>query len=253
MSATAQSRVSLEVVIDSPAGARLATGHGADRLELCAGLLEGGLTPGPGLLHQTLAVTPLPVMVMARPRGGDFLYDDDEFTALLADVRAAIAGGAAGIVAGALHPDGTIDRDRTARIREACGDAAFTFHRAFDLTPDPLAALDTLIALGVGRVLTSGQQPTALAGAPLLQQLVARAGDRIVVMAGGGVRPDHVRTLVQTTGVREVHLSATAWAAGGMTFQRPAVAMGIALPPAGREQRRTDGTIVAAMRAALDR
>lgn len=239
----------VEIVVEGLAGARIAAAAGADRLELVSALGEGGLSPGPGTLTQVVAGSALPVMVMARPRGGDFCYDDDEFAALCQDAVAAVRAGAAGVVAGVLRPDGTVDRDRTRLLVQAVAPTPLTFHRAFDLTPDPERALADLVAAGVARVLTSGQAASAPAGAACIARLVQRAEDRIVVMAGGGVRADNVRALVDATGVREVHLSASARAPGPMQFRRAEVAMGTDDDQSRR--RVTDGTAIAAVLAAL--
>lgn len=203
-------RVLVEVAVDSLAGARAAAQAGADRLELCSHLPAGGLTPGAGLLEAVRAAVAVPVFAMVRPRAGGFRYDRDELATIRAELRAVARGGADGVVFGALTAAGAVDREAVAALREVAAPLPVTFHRAFDRACDPAAALEDLIALGVARVLTSGQSRAASEGSALLANLVALAGGRIAVVAGGGVRAANVAALVAATGVREVHLSAAA-------------------------------------------
>ncbi len=249
MPAAANAQVLVEVAVDSVAGARAAAAAGAQRLELCAALELGGLTPSLGLLEQVRAAVAVPVFAMVRPRGGDFLYDAGEFAAMVRDVGALRGAGAAGIVSGVLCADGSLDRERMRELKLATGAAAFTCHRAFDLCADAAAALEVLVDLGVPRVLTSGQAATAMAGAAAIRTLVQQARERVIVMAGAGVRGEGVAELVATTGVREVHLSATRWRASGMVFRREGVEMGGRVGGAvgGGEfvVRETDGGMVA--------
>ncbi len=249
MPAAANAQVLVEVAVDSVAGARAAAAAGAQRLELCAALELGGLTPSLGLLEQVRAAVTLPVFAMVRPRGGDFLYDAGEFAAMVRDVGALRAAGAAGIVSGVLCADGSLDRERMRELKLATGAAAFTCHRAFDLCADAAAALEVLVDLGVPRVLTSGQAASAMAGAAAIRELVRQARERVIVMAGAGVRSGNVAELVTTTGVREVHLSATRWRASGMAFRRAGVEMGgrVGGGMGGEEfvVRETDGGMVA--------
>lgn len=220
----------IEVCVEGVDGALAAERGGADRVELCAGLLEGGLTPSIGTIREAVGRLGIPVHVIVRPRGGDFLYSEAEFMAMLHDVAAIHAEGAAGVVIGCLRPDGTIDEARaTALVAAAMVDAArplaVTFHRAFDMTPDPLAALDALVRCGIGRVLTSGQRPTAQDGLALLQRLVAHAAGRIVVMACGGLRPDTIAAVARA-GLPELHFSAPSQQDSPMVFRNPRLAMG---------------------------
>lgn len=198
----------IEICIDSMQGLRAAQAAGADRVELCAGLIEGGTTPSLGLIEAAVAASAgVRVHVLIRPRGGDFQYDADERAIMRRDVEAAVAAGAHGIVIGALTPSGDVDRSCLRELSAAAADRPVTFHRAFDHTRDPAAALETLIELGVRRVLTSGQQPTAAEGAPLLAALHRHAAGRITILAGGGIGPDNARA-VALTGVPELHFSA---------------------------------------------
>lgn len=198
-----------EICIDSVAGAIAAEKAGAHRVELCAALFEGGLTPTLGTVRAALAaVSSIKVNVIVRPRGGDFIFDEHEVAAMEHDVALIREAGAHGVVIGALTPAGTIDRPVVERLLAAAGGLPVTFHRAFDMAADPFAALEELIELGVGRVLTSGQDVSVLEGAPLIAELVERAGDRIIVMPGGGVTDRNVARVVAATGAREIHFAA---------------------------------------------
>jgi len=183
---------------------------GAHRLELCRDLDTGGLTPPSELLADVRAAVDVPVFAMARPRPGSFVLEADGVALLLADVGRLAGSGADGIVMGALLGDGKIDAATTGRCVDAAGSLPVTFHRAFDEVADPFAALDTLVDVGVRRVLTAGGPGRAREGVDRLAMLVRYAADRIVILAGGGVRGDHVRHLVAFTGVHEVHARASA-------------------------------------------
>jgi copper homeostasis protein len=228
--------VLLEVCVDSLESALAAQAGGADRVELCAGLLEGGLTPSAGTIELARRKLAIGLQVMIRPRGGDFCYSDLELEAMQRDIAVAKSLGADGVVLGVLRPDAMVDAPRTAALIAAARPLSVTFHRAFDLTVDPAAALQALIALRVDRVLTSGQAASAPQGSATLAALVRQAAGRIVVMAGGGLSEQSVRALVEQTGVREVHLSARVPLESAMTYRRPDVALGGA--PASQEYQR---------------
>lgn len=234
--------VLVEVCIDSVHGAIAAQAGGAQRIELCSALLEGGLTPSAGLVKACRAAFTGQLMVMVRPRGGDFVYTEEELQVMLEDMRQAAALGADGVVFGCLCPDGTVDRGATGRLwQEARGTGLdATFHRAFDMTRDPLEALEALVELGIPRVLTSGCEPSALQGASTLAGLVAAAGGRITVLVGGGVTPANVRELVQLTGVREVHSTAKSRHRSAMSYRRPDMSMVSPAPPMDYEWNVTD-------------
>lgn len=251
MSHAANAPVVVEVAVDSVTGARLAAAAGADRLELCGSLAEGGLTPSAGLLAAVLAAVRVPVFVMVRPRAGDFLYDDGEFETMRRDVAYLRTAGAAGIVTGVLHEDGRVDHERLRELVATARSLPVTFHRAFDLAAEPAAALEVLIAADVARVLTSGQAASASDGADAIARHVAAAGDRLVVVAGAGVRAATVRELVDRTGVREVHLSATVWRPSAMQYRRDGVPIATTTPPDAFAVRGTDGDAVSRLKAAL--
>ncbi|HEX7123403.1 MAG TPA: copper homeostasis protein CutC [Gemmatimonadaceae bacterium] len=202
-------RILVEICVDSVVSAQMAARAGAGRLELCAEADVGGTTPAIDTLHAVLNSVGVPVFAMARPRAGDFVYDSREFDAMCRDIERLREAGAAGIVSGVLCRDRSVDRSRTAELVAAARPLPFTFHRAFDDTPDPRTALDVLLETGVARVLTSGGAPTALAGMSVIAELVRAAGDRLVVMAGGRVRATHATRLVAATSVREVHARPT--------------------------------------------
>lgn len=195
----------LEVALSSVDDARSAEQSGADRLELNAALSLGGLTPSLGTLLAVKATTRLPVMVMIRPRAGGFVYSPAEFAVMERDAELAVAHGADGIVFGILTADGTVDVPRCRQLLSRLGTCPAVFHRAFDGTLDPFRALDELIDLGFRRVLTSGQQPTALAGADLIARLREQAADRLEILPGAGVTPASVVELLARTGCTQVH------------------------------------------------
>ena len=194
-----------ESCVDSADAAGASAQGGAGRIELCARLDLGGTTPAAALIERCVAAVAIPVFVMIRPRGGGFVYAPGEVAAMEADLRMAIAAGAQGVVFGALRRDATVDADLMRRLIDRARPLPVTCHKAIDAARDPLEALDTLLELGVDRVLTSGGAETAAAGAEILARMVARAGGALVVMAGGGVRAHNAAALVQATGVREVH------------------------------------------------
>lgn len=227
----------IEICVEGIDGAIAAHQGGADRVELCASLLEGGITPSIATIRQTVAAVPIPVMVMLRPRGGDFLYSDREFETMLADAEAIRATGAAGIVFGCLTPDGAIDEPRTRALVHAARPLSVTVHRAFDMTANPEAALEALISCGVDRVLTSGQQPTALQGLPLLSALVRQSAGRIIILGCGDLDETSIAQVHHAAGLAELHFAAPATADSPMRHRNPALAMGGDDP--GREYRRT--------------
>lgn len=219
----------VEICVDSVAGVRAARVAGADRVELCAALFEGGITPSRGTVRAARSVEGIGLQVMIRPRGGDFLFDDDEMAAMLDDVATARAEGADGVVIGCLTAAGEVDRERTRALVAAAGPLSVTFHRAFDMTPDAFEALETLIDLGIDRVLTSGQEESVLEGLPLIERLIERAGQRIIVMPGGGITSRNLGRIVAAVKPREIHLAALVQRDSPMTFRRDHVYMGGAL------------------------
>lgn len=201
----------IEICVDDLAGATLAAEAGVERIELCSGLSEGGVTPSIGLIARVLVTLPgLGVQVLIRPRTGDFVFSPDEVAVMLSDIaaiRALPRGASLGFVIGALTAGGQLDIPTLARLVEAAGDVPVTCHKAFDLLDDPFEGLDQLAALGVRRVLTSGGKASALEGVDVLAALVRHAAGRVAILAGGGIRATNVRAVL-ASGVGEVHLRA---------------------------------------------
>jgi copper homeostasis protein len=205
----------LEICLDDVGGAAVAEQSGADRIELCANLGQGGTTPDLGVVSSVLGtVTAVDVQVLVRSRPGDFVYTRAEVDAMATDIAAIGAlmppnGVTVGFVIGALTGDGRVDVPAMTRLRRACGSAPVTFHKAFDEAANLKESLEVIIDLGMTRVLTSGGQPTALAGVGALADLVEQATGRISILAGGGIRAHNVVEIVRRTGVTEVHLRAS--------------------------------------------
>ena len=227
-----------EICIDSVEGAIAAQEGGALRVELCDNLVEGGTTPSIGMIEMARRRISIGLNVIIRPRGGDFLYSDLEFEVMKLDIEAAKKAGADGIVFGILNADGTIDKARSAELIALSRPLPVTFHRAFDMTPDAFAALETLIELGADRLLTSGQQETVAQGLPLLRELVKVAGKRIIVMPGGGSE-QNVQQLAEA-GVSEIHMTGRSVLHSKMEFRRHNVFMGGPAMPDEFTLKRTD-------------
>jgi copper homeostasis protein len=197
---------------------------GADRIELCANLGEGGTTASFGHIRKCRERFSLPIYPIIRPRGGDFLFTEDEFAIMLYDVKYCKQMGCDGVVVGLLHADGTIDIERTAKLVEAAYPLGVTFHRAFDRCREPMQALEQLIGIGCERILTSGQQAIATAGVDLIRQLNEAAADRIIIMPGSGVRKENIKQIAQQTGCMEFHASLRSSQRGAMEFIHPSFA-----------------------------
>ncbi|MFN0068967.1 MAG: copper homeostasis protein CutC [Limisphaerales bacterium] len=242
-------RVNIEVCVDSVAGALAAEQGGANRIELCSALGEGGLTPSAGLTERVRGRVRLTLAVMIRPRAGDFLYSDDEFEVMRRDLVLAKQLGADMIVLGLLTTGGDVDVPRTRELVALARPLPITFHRAFDMARDPHAALDDLISLGIERVLTSGLERSVLEGLDLIAELVRRAAGRILVVPGGGVTERNVAKILAATGAAEFHVSASVPLASGMTFRNGRVAMGRQYGPSEYAGTVADAGRVAAFRA----
>jgi len=202
---------------------------GAGRIELCGGLAEGGTTPSAGLIKLARQQLTIPVYVMIRPRGGDFLYSETEVAVMKADIELAKTLGADGVVLGILQADGTVDEVQTRQLVELAKPLPVTFHRAFDMARDPLEALDAIIRTGAVRILTSGQQQTAEVGLPILRQLTEKAVGRIEIMAGAGVNAKNAKQLIEA-GVDALHLSGSTNEDSKMQYRQPLVSMATSLP-----------------------
>jgi copper homeostasis protein len=250
--ASPRRRVLLEVPVASADDAVAAAAGGADRVELNSALAVGGLTPSLGTLLEVKRAVTIPVLVMIRPRPGGFAYSDSEFSVMGRDLDLALAHGADGVVLGILHSDGTIDRERCQALLERCRGREAVFHRAFDVTPEPFAALRALIDLGFRRVLTSGQEETAYNGAALIAELVRRAAGRIEVLPGGGVNRFTVADVLARTGCDQVHASLRTTRPDRSVSARPQVSFGGPFRPPEDRHDATNPDAVAALRALLD-
>ena len=224
-------RLIVEVVVESVDGAIAAQLAGADRVELCANLLEGGTTPSFGTVQLARERLAIDLMVMIRPRGGDFCYSDREFDVMKLDLELAKRLGSNGVVFGILADDGSVDAGRTRELVQLARPLSVTFHRAFDMTRDPYAALETLIGLGVDRILTSGQENSVLEGLDLITELVQRAGNRVIIMPGAGITERNIARIVAQSRAKEVHIYAPAVAESRMTFRNTRCFMGGELRP----------------------
>jgi copper homeostasis protein len=216
----------IEICVEGIDGLVAAQQAGADRVELCASLLEGGLTPSLGVVREALRVGTIPFHVIIRPRGGDFLYSELEFASMIEDVKAMRDLGVVGVVIGCLTADGEIDEARTKALVDAARPMKVTCHRAFDMTRDYRAAIETLIRAGVDRVLTSGQRDTAIEGIDILKDTTAIADGRIVIMACGALDQSNIAQVRRATGVDEMHFAALKTLKSTMAFRNPHVGMG---------------------------
>jgi copper homeostasis protein len=221
----------IEVCVDSVESAVAAEKGGAQRVELCCALLEGGLTPSAGAIALARKRLGIGLHVIIRPRGGDFLYTDVEHDVMLRDVETAKELGADGVVIGALTASGEVEARRTRELAERARPMSVTFHRAFDMTRDPFEALESLIALGIDRVLTSGQEESALEGLDLLRELVGRARDRITIMVCGNLTEKNIERVARETQTTELHITGFVDVESGMSFRNPRVYMGGLLRP----------------------
>ncbi len=216
----------LEITVNSVTSALLAQEGGADRIELCENFHEGGTTPGMGSIAKARECLQVDLFVMIRPRGGDFHYSEMEFEIMKKDILSVRELGVDGVVLGMLNLDGTIDRKRTSELVAISRPMQVTFHRAFDLTVDPFAALEEVIDTGIDRILTSGQAPSAPQGAAILATLVKLAGNRIIIMPGSGINENNILELCRLTRAREYHASLRTRRKSDMLFQREGIFMG---------------------------
>jgi copper homeostasis protein len=223
---TKSRKVLLEICAYSLESAITAQAGGADRIELCASPSEGGTTPSAGSIELARQHLKIALHVLIRPRGGDFLYTAREFAAMKQDIRLCQQLGVDGVAVGVLLPDGRVDRERSRELAELARPMSVTFHRAFDMTRDPLAALEDVVAVGCDRILTSGLASSAVEGARVISDLVERAGDRVMVMAGGGVNDANLALLAAQTQAREFHSSARTVIPSAMQYRNPQVALG---------------------------
>jgi copper homeostasis protein len=215
----------LEICCANIASALNAQAAGADRIELCDNLWEGGTTPSFGMLKVLRQELKIQIFVLIRPRGGDFLYSDAEFNVMLEDIFLAKELGADGIVSGILKGDGTVDCDRTIALIEAASPLPFTFHRAFDCCRDLNEALDDIIFCGAKRILTSGGKNSVPEGIEILSALNKKAAARIIIMPGGGINSENIKTIKEKTGCSEFHLSAKKLSKSEMGYHKEGLFM----------------------------
>ncbi len=236
--------ITVEICVDSVESAVAAQAGGADRVELCDNLMEGGTTPSAGAIEVARKLLDIKLHVIIRPRGGDFLYSDTEFEIMKRDIAAAKTLGVDGVVIGILEANGDIDTKRTAELIELARPMSVTFHRAFDVCRDPFKAVDELAAIGVDRILTSGQEATAIEGIDTLADLIKHAGERITIMACGNLNERNIKKVIDAAGVSEVHFTAFGEVASEMQFRNDRVFMGGTLRPAEYSRSVTDADVV---------
>ena len=216
----------VEICIDSVESAIAAERGGAKRVELCSDLLEGGITPGAGLIASVRSRIGIDLFVMIRPRGGDFCYTDFEFEVMQEEIAHARQLGADGIVIGLLDEQGRVDVERTRNLVELAQPLPVTFHRAIDMTPDLLAALEDVVATGASRILTSGGAPNVTRGVRQIARMVEAAAGRIAIMPGGGITVANLATIAETTGATEFHSSVRTALPSPVRFRKQGMSMG---------------------------
>ncbi len=220
---------------------------GADRVELNSNLFQGGLTPTLGTLEIVKEKTDIPVMTMIRPRAGGFCYTDIEFETAQRDARALLRGGSDGLVFGFLKPDGTVDEERTRVMVDIAGEKPSVFHRALDVTPDWKRALDTLIRLGVKRVLTSGQAPDVFFALETIKEMIEFAGDSIEILPGAGVTMRNAARIIAETGCRQLHIARHMRVSDTSTSSNREIFFGGALYPPEEYFEMTDRAYIASV------
>ncbi len=219
-------KVIVEICVDSIQSALAAENGGAGRIELCQNLMVGGTTPSIGLIQLAKEYLNIDINIMIRPRSGDFCYSSYEIEVMKRDIQIAKDYNVNGIVTGVLKPNGEIDINIMEELIQLARPLNVTFHRAFDMTNDPFKSLDLLIALGVERVLTSGQENTAVEGKKLIKNLVDKSKDKIIIMPGAGVNEYNIRDIIYDTGIKEIHLSAKKAADSIMEYRNNKINMG---------------------------
>ncbi len=220
------SKYILEICANSVESALMAQKGGAQRIELCDNIYEGGTTPSYGAISKAREVLNIDLNVIIRPRGGDFCYSELEFEIMKKDIEFAKESGVDGIVIGVLNPDGTIDMNKTKHLVELAKPMSVTFHRAFDVTKDPFKALEDIIECGCNRVLTSGQENKTMDGVSLIRKLVEKAENRIIIMPGSGINETNVQEISQKTGTTEFHASLRKNEKSKMEYRKKGIHMG---------------------------
>ena len=228
----------LEVIAFTIESALIADRSGAHRIELCDNPGDGGTTASHAMIELARKKTIIQLFPIIRPRGGDFLYSDEEFVIMQKDILWCKQNGCDGVVIGMLKEDGTVDRKRTAKLVELAYPMSATFHRAFDRVLDPFQSLEDIIEIGCERILTSGKKPTAIEGSFLLKQLVEQSDERIIIMPGSGVRANNILEIAKQTGAREFHSSARTDQPSRMEYQNPDMKEELKTPVLNEEEVR---------------
>ncbi len=236
--------IAVEVCVDTVESAVAAQAGGAHRVELCDNLMEGGTTPSFGSIEVARKLLDIKLHVIIRPRGGDFLYSDTEFEIMKRDIEAAKRQGVDGVVIGLLDREGNIDLTRTAELVELSRPMAVTFHRAFDVCADPFKAIDQLAEIGVDRILTSGQEATAVEGSELIAKLIKHAGDRIIIMVCGNLNERNINRVIAETGAKELHFTGFRSVDSEMQYRNERVFMGGTLRPPEYSRAVTDAEVI---------
>jgi copper homeostasis protein len=218
--------ITVEICIDSTDSAVAAERGGAHRVELCSDLVEGGITPSAGLIATVRQKVKIGLQVMIRPRGGDFYYSAEEFDIMRRDIRMAKQLGASGVVFGLLKVDGSVEVERTRELVEVARPLNVTYHRAFDMARDLDKSLEDVISTGADRILTSGAAVSAPDAAPMLKRLITAAGDRIIILVGGGMKPHTAPKVIEETGAKEIHAGLRTTMEGPMRYRNENLVMG---------------------------
>jgi copper homeostasis protein len=242
----------LEVCIDNIESGIIAESAGADRIELCDNLAEGGTTPSLGAIRLAKKRLQIPVNIIIRPRGGDFLYSDAEYMIMMEDIRIAREEGINGVVLGILKPDGHIDIERTSALVQLAEPMEVTFHRAYDMTPDPFIALEEVIMTGAARLLTSAHDNFVYNNAKLIKELIENAAGRIIIMPGAGINENNIADIINKTNAREYHLTGRKPVESMMEYRKDNIYMGGKAEQNEYSRSYTSSDIVQKVRKILD-
>ena len=217
----------LECATDSVESALAAARGGADRLELCSNLIIGGTTPTMALFDEVRSHSDIPLFILIRPRFGDFLYSDYEANVICREIEMFQKAGAQGVVIGSLNRDGSLNEEHMKRFMEKAKDMSVTLHRAFDMSADPIVTLEKAKELGVKTILTSGQAPSSLEGIDLYEKLLEKANGELTILAGGGIKADTIKILLEKTSLTAFHMSGKIVVESEMQYRNPSVSMGL--------------------------